>query len=54
MAYIVPTSDWTQSDEKEIEEVFREQVGMDVEFRYVETLSLTKRGKLSFLIQRIK
>lgn len=54
IAYIVPTGDWSERDEQEIAEVFREQVGMDVEFKYVETLNLTKRGKLSFLIQSIK
>ena len=52
-AYIVPSDNYTKRDEEEIKKVFGEQVGIDIEFVYVDELSLTKRGKLNFLLQRI-
>lgn len=51
--YIIPSKSYTKEDESEIRTVFKEQVGVDLQFVYVDSLPLTERGKAKFLIQRI-
>ena len=51
---IVKGDDYTNSDEKEIENKIQSIAEIDIKFNYTENISLTRSGKKLFLIQKCK